>query len=614
MSRVSFIVNTDFLGRLSTHGVLDAAFRPSTFKLASGFGYTPTESQPGLVGAVVYEGAVTTSEFDDGTTDLLVSIPPEAGPFEYGEIGLFLDDGTLIAVYAYPTLNVKEQNSTSGVNATVSVHCLMKLAPGTATITITDSPTALVPLVTSWAAVSDPPTMNADVVIVSTGQGPIGSLKRSSASQWSPDDHVVVGTGLLVSNVATVGADTVLSVTGVDTVVLSVLHRYIIQSSTGKVARARSVSAAGLLTMEGLAPWVVNGMTVTLWERTSARVEAHLLASDPHPQYLTPAEGGAQYAPISHVSASNAHAQYLLKTEAATQYAPLSHTTAPDPHPQYLLESDAISGYLSRAVNTLIADASGQSRFRFNSPSGVPGVTELFGAPDTGGVVFNFQEQSAGGSLRSLMRTYSDGHVELPQSAVSIDTLDSSLATTSWVASRLRVPKTHTMSSGGTGITLDGFNEVVSYDYTGLALDAYVGIVENAVYEASLVVTLPAGSSHLMYLAPNNAQSYVGSFQSSGYFTSTGRFTLSGATFYLDFRTSTGCAQYTAQFQIHNFRASGKSLNIQGSSAQGSLVSGSTWIGNPTVQWGTLGRFSFVWGSQPAASAVNWKLRLKRIA
>lgn len=611
MSRVSFIVNTDFLARLSTHGVLDAAFRPSTFRLGSGSGYTPSEAQPGLVGAVVYTGVVTTSTLDNGATDLLVSIPPEAGPFDYGEIGLYLDDDTLVAVYAYPTLNTKEQNSTSGVNATVSVHCLMKLAPGSATITITSSPTALVPLVNTWSAVSDPPTMNADVVIVSTGQGPIGSLKRSSATQWSPDDHVMIGTGLLVSSVGTSGADTVLAVTGVDTAVLSVLYRYIIQSSTGLVGRAKSVAANGLITMEGSVPWVSNGMTVSLWERTSARVEAHLLALDPHPQYLTQPEGVAQFTPVSHLSAANAHAQYLLKTEAATQYAPLSHTTAPDPHAQYLLESEAANGYLSRLVNTLITDSSGQARFRFNSASGVPGVTELFGAPDTGGVVFNVQEQSSNGSLRSLARAYTDGHLELPASAVSIDTLDSSLATTSWVANRLRTPIVHSMSSGTTGLTLDGFNEVVEYNYTGLSLVALVALVENAVYEASIVVTLPAGAGSTMFLGPNN-QGYSGSFKTSSNFTTTGRSTTTGGTFYFDFQSPVGCTQYNLKLDIFNFRA-GKTVNIQGSSALGALMGSSVWFGNPTIQWGSLGLLSFIWASQPAGSSVNWKVRLKRV-
>lgn len=83
---------------------------------------------------------------------------------------------------------------------------------------------------------------------------------------------------------------------------------------------------------------------------------AHTGASDPHPQYLTSAEGAAAYAPLSHthiianvtglqtaldvkdalgaadaavaahLSAGNPHPEYLTPAEADAVYAPLSHT------------------------------------------------------------------------------------------------------------------------------------------------------------------------------------------------------------------------------------------------------------------------------------------------
>lgn len=73
--------------------------------------------------------------------------------------------------------------------------------------------------------------------------------------------------------------------------------------------------------------------------------KSHVTDVDPHPQYLTPAEGNAAYAPLSHVGAADPHAQYVLHTEGDAAYAPKSHTTDVDPHPQYLTTAEGNAAY-----------------------------------------------------------------------------------------------------------------------------------------------------------------------------------------------------------------------------------------------------------------------------
>lgn len=59
---------------------------------------------------------------------------------------------------------------------------------------------------------------------------------------------------------------------------------------------------------------------------------AHLAASDPHPQYLTPAEGAAAYDALgaaaaavgAHVAAGDPHPQYLTVAEGSAAYQPLA--------------------------------------------------------------------------------------------------------------------------------------------------------------------------------------------------------------------------------------------------------------------------------------------------
>src|SRR6188768_3304438 len=58
--------------------------------------------------------------------------------------------------------------------------------------------------------------------------------------------------------------------------------------------------------------------------KIAASLSGHLATADPHPGYLTPAEGGALYEPIGLVAAHEAkadpHTQYLTSAEAGAAY------------------------------------------------------------------------------------------------------------------------------------------------------------------------------------------------------------------------------------------------------------------------------------------------------
>jgi hypothetical protein len=71
--------------------------------------------------------------------------------------------------------------------------------------------------------------------------------------------------------------------------------------------------------------------------QATAAVAAHTALADPHPQYLTPAEGNAAYEAIgaaaaaiaAHTSAGDPHSQYLTQAEADALYAPSTTSGAP---------------------------------------------------------------------------------------------------------------------------------------------------------------------------------------------------------------------------------------------------------------------------------------------
>jgi hypothetical protein len=92
-----------------------------------------------------------------------------------------------------------------------------------------------------------------------------------------------------------------------------------------------------------------------------AGVGEHEGASNPHPQYLTPAEGDALYEAlgaaasllVAHEAAGDPHPQYLTQVEGDTFYEPLgtasalmaAHLAAADPHSGYLTPAEASAAY-----------------------------------------------------------------------------------------------------------------------------------------------------------------------------------------------------------------------------------------------------------------------------
>jgi len=75
---------------------------------------------------------------------------------------------------------------------------------------------------------------------------------------------------------------------------------------------------------------------------SAASMAAHLAASDPHPQYLTPAEGDAAYASLAALAGKE-------NTGVAASLL-AAHVAAADPHPQYLTQTEGDALYATAAA------------------------------------------------------------------------------------------------------------------------------------------------------------------------------------------------------------------------------------------------------------------------
>lgn len=110
-------------------------------------------------------------------------------------------------------------------------------------------------------------------------------------------------------------------------------------------------------------------------KETAGAVATHEAASDPHPGYLTVAEGNAAYDAInaatnavaSHEGLSDPHPTYLRQIEADALYdsagaasaAITAHEGAADPHPGYLTVSEGNAAYASISHGHVIGDTTG---------------------------------------------------------------------------------------------------------------------------------------------------------------------------------------------------------------------------------------------------------------
>jgi microcystin-dependent protein len=89
----------------------------------------PTDTS--LAGNQVYIGVPKSySYFDAQTIQINLEIPALAGPFNYGEIGLYLPGDVLFARFSYGSMLTKVESASSGYSNVVRIKALVRLAQG----------------------------------------------------------------------------------------------------------------------------------------------------------------------------------------------------------------------------------------------------------------------------------------------------------------------------------------------------------------------------------------------------------------------------------------------------------------------------------------------------
>jgi hypothetical protein len=164
----------------------------TSFQMGSAYGYTPLETDTGINGNLLFTGVPTTYEYiGNNTLNIMCEIPPDAGPFQFGEVALFLDGGVMFAKGVFPEPQIKYSALGTNVVESYTFNCLLKLQQSVAVFqidTLTGPPA--VADIYQWSDVYPPGvSANPDVPIYLvrelSDRGDASLLSNASDTEWT---------------------------------------------------------------------------------------------------------------------------------------------------------------------------------------------------------------------------------------------------------------------------------------------------------------------------------------------------------------------------------------------------------------------------------------------
>jgi hypothetical protein len=163
------------------------------FKLGSSYGYTPTGTETALAGTIVYDEPISSyKNMPDGSMIFVCSVLPAAGPFTFGEIGLFTDAGLLFAVATFPDPQDKYVSSGSSVNSTFTFNCHMNLTQRATQFNLSAATTPAAEIYMRWdqvvplASMPDPRVLRV-VINQPDSRGDQPTLSAKTGGGWTVD-------------------------------------------------------------------------------------------------------------------------------------------------------------------------------------------------------------------------------------------------------------------------------------------------------------------------------------------------------------------------------------------------------------------------------------------
>lgn len=164
------------------------------FEIGAAFGYTPQRTDTGIVGPLLYGANVSSYQsLADNVLDVVCQIPATAGPWDFGEVALYLPNNVLFAKAVFATAQHKSSSLGTDVGSAYILNCLLSLKQSTAIFQFSEASLPYVWDVYTWSSVI-PPAISANPAIPLTlvhELTPLGdtALLENATNTWT------VGTG-----------------------------------------------------------------------------------------------------------------------------------------------------------------------------------------------------------------------------------------------------------------------------------------------------------------------------------------------------------------------------------------------------------------------------------
>lgn len=229
----------------------------TSFKVGSAYGYSPSVTSTALTGTILYSGSPSNYAVNSENEVIYTLLMNELiGDFNFGEIGLYLEDGTLFAIGTYNTPQPKLHTTGQQVGNIVSIQAKIKLNNVSPVINFPINNIALAQILQVGGISLLVPPILSDSNAYFTGDYDDGGSMiyafRSANYQWSYPSHSNIKVAGQVTSVDT-GSDALVAAgkkivstnigTGLSDLVTG---EYIIEFITGSLkGYSRMVSAQG---------------------------------------------------------------------------------------------------------------------------------------------------------------------------------------------------------------------------------------------------------------------------------------------------------------------------------------------------------------------------------
>lgn len=183
------------------------------FRVGSAFNYTPVASDTGLHGSTLFTGGVTNYYVvDNDTIELILVVDATVGPFFFGEVGIYLADGSLFALCAFDTLQEKIRAVGPQAGMQWRIRARLKLANAPVICQVDVFTGNQILEVSAWQFLKTPINQTGDanmaIVMEPNSVGDSVLVYKDNDNKWGINDYSLMIAGSTGSG-AVIGTDVI---------------------------------------------------------------------------------------------------------------------------------------------------------------------------------------------------------------------------------------------------------------------------------------------------------------------------------------------------------------------------------------------------------------------